>query len=100
MPSSRAARLDLRDRPPLENQLADVIGEIEQLADRHAALEARAAALDAAAAFVERVRLRQRRIHAPIRSEYSSGTFVGRLQCVQINRTSRCAITQLSADTN
>ena len=55
--------LDLGDRPLVENHLADVIGQVEQLADRHAALEAGAAALDAAGAFVEGVRRLERRVH-------------------------------------
>ena len=99
MPSSRAARLDLRGRPPLENHVADVIGQIQQLADRRASLEARAAALDAARALVERVRVRQRRIHAPIRS--AAPPDLRRPFAVRADpRTSRCASTQLSADTN
>src|ERR1700730_2230097 len=40
--------LDFRGRPFLENHLPDVIREIEQLADRHPSLDARAAAFHAA----------------------------------------------------
>ncbi len=55
--------LDLRGRPPVEDQVADVIGQIEQLADRRPALVAGAAALDAPGAFVETRRGGQRRVH-------------------------------------
>ena len=71
----------------------------KQLADRRAALEAGAAALDAARALVELVRLCQIRRHAGLLERLRS-TRACRLQCAQISRTSRCAITQFSADTN
>src|SRR5580693_6799626 len=54
--------LDLRGRPLLENHLPDVVREVEQLADRHPALEARATAFDAADPLVERLRVLERRI--------------------------------------
>ncbi len=56
--------LDLGGRPLLENQLADVIGQVEQLADGRPALVAGAAALDAAEPLVEDVRVLERRIEA------------------------------------
>ena len=63
MPSSWAVLLDFRRGAALENHLTDRIGQIEQLADRHAALEAGAAAFDAPGALVERVRVGEVRIH-------------------------------------
>ena len=100
MPSSSRRLLDLRGRPALEDHLADVIGQVEQLADRHAALEAGAAALDAAGALVERVRVGRAPDRAPTPRAARAVTFAGRLQCAQMMRTSRCASTQFSAETN
>ena len=59
MPSSWADLLDLGRRPAVEDHLPDAIRQVQQLADGGAALEPGAAALDAAGAFVELVRLRQ-----------------------------------------
>ena len=53
MPSSRAAFLISDVGRRVEDHLTDAVGQIEQLADRRAALEPGAAALDAAAPFVE-----------------------------------------------
>src|SRR5437867_343323 len=58
------ALLDFRGRPLLENHLANVIREVEQLADGGAALVARSSAFDAADAFVERLRVLERRVEA------------------------------------
>src|SRR5215217_6603681 len=59
--------LDLRGRTPGENQLADVVAQVEQLADRRAALVAGAAALDAARPFEEPPAELQRRIQRRLR---------------------------------
>src|SRR5688500_18698031 len=45
--------LDLGRRPARQDQLADVVGEVEQFADRDPALESGAAALHAPGAFEE-----------------------------------------------
>ena len=51
---------DLRGGPPGQDHFANPVGQVEQLADGRAPLEAAPAAVDAAGALEELMRLRQR----------------------------------------
>ena len=84
MPSSFAGALDLGGRPALEDQLADVVGEVEQLGDRGAALEAGAAALDAAGALVEREVGVDRRVEPALHQQLRGWRGARTLQCSQM----------------
>ena len=100
MPFLARRLLDLRGRPLLEDHLADVVGQVEQLADRRAPLVAGAAALDAADALVERVRVLERRIEPRFLEQRARRPAPAACSAWQMMRTSRCASTQLSAETN
>ena len=73
MPSSRAARLISEVGRFVENHLADAVAQIQQFVDRGSAAEARAAAFEAARAFVECQPRATRPGSRPLSTSTSSG---------------------------
>ena len=100
MPSSCAAFFTSDVGRRVEDHLTDAIGQVEQLADRRAPLEPGAAALDAAGAFVERVRVGELRDRAPTPPSARARRAPAACSARRSAAPSRCAITQFSADTN
>src|SRR2546423_5114352 len=62
--------LHVRVGTPVEDHLTDAIRQVQQLADGGAPLEARPAAVDAAGAFVELMRLRERGIERRFHEQF------------------------------